>query len=188
MYKFNNIILPYLKEYNSVLLYVNLGDKFNLGGTIFEDIYDSNIKLIRKKINGVCNLGSILKLKKLFRLIQKYIKDKRILSGHDVSDGGLITTLIEMSISSNIGIDIDYSSNTIDCYDFYFNENPGIVFEVKRNQLDYILNNLLSNGIICNVLGTTVERNKINIKFNSKYILDKNINDLRYNWEKKVMN
>ena len=182
---FNHIILPNLKDFNSTLLYINLGNEYNLGGTIFEDVYDNNIKLINKKIKKICNLSSILKLKNLFILIQKYIKEKRILSGHDVSDGGLITTLIEMSISSNIGIDINYNNSKIDCYDFYFNENPGIVIEVKRNQLDYILNNLLFNGIICKVLGTTVKTNKININFNNNILIDKNINEIRYEWEKK---
>ena len=31
----------------------------------------------------------------------------KILSGHDISDGGLITTILEMCISSNIGWEIE---------------------------------------------------------------------------------
>ena len=39
------------------------------------------------------------------------IKDNKILSGHDRSDGGLITTICEMSLSSNIGCNIYLNDN-----------------------------------------------------------------------------
>ena len=42
----------------------------------------------------------------IFNIIQKWIEEGLILAGHDISDGGLITTLIEMAITSNIGLDV----------------------------------------------------------------------------------
>ena len=33
--------------------------------------------------------------------------DGKILSGHDVSDGGFITCLMEMAFAGNCGIDVD---------------------------------------------------------------------------------
>ena len=67
-----------------------------------------------------------------------------ILSGHDISDGGLITTLCEMSISSGIGIDIDVDiknndnlqnnkddNSLLKYFEFFFNEELGIVIEIE---------------------------------------------------------
>jgi phosphoribosylformylglycinamidine synthase len=137
---FNHIVTPNLKKTNSCLLYINLNNEYDLGGTIFEDIYDKNIKLINKNISKMCDLYSLGKLKTLFILLQKYIKHNKILAGHDISDGGLITTLIEMSISSNIGLNIDYYNQKHESIDFFFNENPGVVIEVNRRNINYIIN------------------------------------------------
>ncbi|MEF9437698.1 MAG: AIR synthase-related protein, partial [Candidatus Mariimomonas ferrooxydans] len=46
-------------------------------------------------------------LKITFRTIQLLIAKGLILSGHDRSDGGLITTLLEMAFAGNCGIEID---------------------------------------------------------------------------------
>ena len=43
--------------------------------------------------------------------MQEYIRNDIILSGRDRSDGGLLTTLCEMSLSSNIGINIEIPYN-----------------------------------------------------------------------------
>jgi len=39
-----------------------------------------------------------------FKAIQKMIGENLILAGHDRSDGGLITTLIEMALAGNCGM------------------------------------------------------------------------------------
>ena len=59
-----------------------------------------------------------------FKIIQHCIENNFILSGHDKSDGGLITTLLEMAFSSNKGLHIslpkDIGKNQI--HEFLFNE------------------------------------------------------------------
>ena len=57
--------------------------------------------------------------------IQELINNEFILSGHDRSDGGLITTLTEMSISSGIGIQVNGD------YELLFNEEMGLVIEIS---------------------------------------------------------
>ena len=179
---FNHIITPNFKRLNSYILYINLTNKCNLGGTIFEDIYNKNIRLVNKNINGVCDIKDMGKLSTIFNLVQKYIKHNIILSGHDISDGGLITTLTEMCISSNIGMDININNLVIDYIDFFFNENSGIVLEINERHIEYIINDLLKNGIGNIILGKTDK--KVNIRYKNKLILDRSIEKLRYQWEK----
>jgi phosphoribosylformylglycinamidine synthase len=41
-----------------------------------------------------------------------FFPDRKLVSGHDISDGGLITCVLEMAFAGNCGIDIDISSRS----------------------------------------------------------------------------
>ena len=64
-------------------------------------------------------------------MIQDLIIDDKILSGHDISSGGLITSLLEMCFTSdNVGMNINL--NEVDCKDsirLLFSENPGVLIQ-----------------------------------------------------------
>ena len=45
-------------------------------------------------------------LKRAFHAIQKLMSENLILAGHDVSDGGIITTFLEMAFAGNCGLRI----------------------------------------------------------------------------------
>ena len=60
----------------------------------------------------------------------KLLTDKKILAYHDRSDGGLITTLTEMSFASRLGLEINLDTALEDdkkLIDFLFNEELGVV-------------------------------------------------------------
>ncbi len=71
--------------------------------------------------------------KKVFDVLQNFIKEGIITSGHDISSGGLITTLLEMCFPENkIGAEIDLSfSNEKDIIKLLFSENIGVVFQAN---------------------------------------------------------
>ena len=54
---------------------------------------------------------NLLNEKKNGETLLKLIKKDLVLSSHDVSNGGLITALSEMSISSNYGVKIQKPKN-----------------------------------------------------------------------------
>ena len=54
-----------------------------------------------------------------------------IISGHDISDGGLLTTLVEMSISSTFGLDLNIRSE-FKMEEYLFSEELGLVLEFLR--------------------------------------------------------
>ena len=68
-----------------------------------------------------------------FNAIQDCIEDKNILAGHDISSGGLITTLLEMCFADNYsGMNIDLSGiGEADSVKVLFSENPGVVVQVS---------------------------------------------------------
>ncbi|HAW50141.1 TPA: phosphoribosylformylglycinamidine synthase subunit PurL [bacterium] len=65
--------------------------------------------------------------------IIELINDGFILSCHDISDGGMITTIIEMAILGDLGAEIDIEGiGTIREDKRLFSETPGFILEVKK--------------------------------------------------------
>ena len=58
--------------------------------------------------------------------------NKTSTAAHDISDGGLLTTVCEMLFKYNLGLDINLPNNLINCdsYDPYFNH--GVLERIKQ--------------------------------------------------------
>ena len=84
------------KKPQSSLIYIDFNQfqNYNLGGTIVASIMENQIgsELSFKTANSFY-------VRTIFNIIQKWIEEGLILAGHIRSDGGLITTLIEMAIT-----------------------------------------------------------------------------------------
>jgi len=70
---------------------------------------------------------------KAFNVIQELIENQSILAGHDISSGGVLTTLLEMCFAQNEGgIDVNLTGlNESDSVKALFSENPGIIVQPK---------------------------------------------------------
>ena len=42
-----------------------------------------------------------------------FVADRLLSAGHDISDGGLITCLLEMAFAGNRGVDVDFASGGV---------------------------------------------------------------------------
>ena len=165
-------VTPNFKKRDSNLYYISFTNKWRLGGSsiayIFNQLGDDE---------DCPDIEDVQILKSTFNQIQNLIYENKILSGHDVSDGGLITTLSEMSISSDIGFKIK-TPHGINPTNFLFSEEPGLVIEVDKD-LHYELYHIF--GYYIHYLGeTTTSDNMISINDN----IEIKINELRYYWEK----
>ncbi len=80
------------------------------------------------------------------------------MSGHDISDGGLITCAVEMAISGLCGINIHLSDKLSDfgsAVEIMFNEECGWIVECAKNDTDDILKRYRAAGVPCFILGET---------------------------------
>ncbi|MDR1259483.1 MAG: phosphoribosylformylglycinamidine synthase [Tannerellaceae bacterium] len=71
-----------------------------------------------------------------FRAVQEAIGRNLVLAGHDISAGGMITTLLEMCFA-NTGGGLDVTLDAIneqDIVKILFAENPGIILQVKEKK------------------------------------------------------
>ena len=116
------------------------------------------INLRNEKNNGEC----------LLKLIDKNL----VLSSHDVSTGGLIVSLAEMSISSNIGIKIHKPNILINSINYFFGEDQArYIVEVNNKNLSKVDKILKDNNVFYENIGITQpdffeieDELKINIK------------------------
>ncbi|NIN34127.1 MAG: phosphoribosylformylglycinamidine synthase, partial [Gammaproteobacteria bacterium] len=88
----------------SVLIMLDLSSgKRRLGGSALAQVYEQ----IGDEAPDVDNHQL---LRKGFEAVQELIREGLILSGHDVSEGGLITCLLEMAFAGNCGLDINLNN------------------------------------------------------------------------------
>ena len=155
------------------ILYIDFSNKpFELGGSSFAQTMS--------KLGKKCPDVDADYFAKTFNVVQKLISEEQILSGHDISSGGLITTLLEMNFPNvDCGMKLDVSTFDYDSIKTLFSENPGIVIQVEDSKaIEEILAN--ENINYC-LLGEVQSDRKLEIKLKSETIsLD--IDDLRNKW------
>ena len=146
----NNKINQYLKKDGNIIL--QIGKNFGqLSQSVFlEEIYSitdgppPEINLSNEKNNGL----SILKL----------INDKLVSSVHDVSSGGLIIGLVEMTFNSSYGIKLNKPKNLSNLMEYYFSEDQGrYIVEVEPVNLKKVNAILKENNVFAEILGSVQE-------------------------------
>ena len=88
--------------------------------------------------------------------VLKLIQDNQILSSHDVSNGGLIVALSEMSITSNYGVKINKPKKLTNLFKYFFGEDQGrYLLEIDSKNLANIEKFLKDNSIYYENIGFT---------------------------------
>ncbi len=125
------VVEPVLQKNGGNIYYINLSqDTYKLGGSSFSQV-------VNKIGSEAPSIKDAQNFKNTFNIIQQLIKDNKILAGHDVASGGLITTLLELCFADiNLGATLDLSEiGEQDAIKLLFSENAGIVFQ-STNDLD----------------------------------------------------
>ena len=113
----------------------------------------------------------------------KLIKDNLVLSAHDISSGGMIVSLAEMSINSGLGLKIYKPKKLANLLEYFFGEDQGrYLIEISKNNLEKIQGFLKKNNVfsevVAEVQNDTFEIEKI---FNLKIKDLHNFNNQWYN-------
>lgn len=158
------------------LILLDLGDgKNRMGGSSLAQVYG-------EIGDAVPDVDNPLALKALFTHIQALNSEQKLLAYHDRSDGGLLTTLLEMAFAGHCGLDCDISALTGDIASALFNEELGAVIQVRHSDTPAILaqlNNALAGCV--HLIGKVTKTNDIVIKKDDISFSDKRI-DLHRMW------
>jgi len=125
-------------------------------------------------------------LKRGFNAVQELVKRRLVLAGHDRSDGGLITTLLEMAFSGNCGIEVNLpaeEAHTVDPIAALFSEEAGMVVEYQPENEAAVLEVLTRMDVPHQVIGSSLAEKRVKVSFGWKAVLDEDMLVLRDIWE-----
>jgi phosphoribosylformylglycinamidine synthase len=128
-------------------------------------------------------------LKNCFLLLQECLSEGLIVSGHDRSDGGLVTTLLEMAFAGDCGIEMEISDQRADpaVIPLLFSEEPGLVIEYLPENEERIVAALNDKEIPFQIVGRTTKEKRIRISLSTPHapftVLDEDMRALRALWE-----
>ncbi|MBI2588761.1 phosphoribosylformylglycinamidine synthase [Candidatus Saccharibacteria bacterium] len=157
-------LTPQLQPGDTSLILIDLGrGKNRLGGSALAQVYN--------RVGNVCPDAEPEILRNFFGVIQKLNKQGKILAYHDRSDGGLITALCEMSFASRLGLEVDIAGLPGTATEILFNEELGVLIQVKSSDLPTVLSDLKAAvGRCVYDLAKTIPKQEIVIKNKSKLL------------------
>ena len=162
----------------SSILYIDFSkDELKLGGSSFGQIMNALGK-------ETPTINDAEYFKACFAAIQELINTDLILAGHDISSGGLITTLLEMCFPTpEAGMNITLK-NSEDVVKTLFSENPGIVIQIDN--LNEVTALLAKHKVDYQNIGTVTQTRELSIvncqlsidylrekRFHTSYLLDR---------------
>ena len=153
------IVTPVCIPNKGMLYYINLSSqKHVLGGSSLGQVLNK----IGSEAPGVDNIEVF---KNTFNVVQELILNEKIISGHDVSSGGLITCLLEMCFpSEKVGMEIDMTLlNENDTIALLFSENSGLVLQ---SEVD-LTNHFGEYEIECFQIGKVTQTGKLTFQNNN---------------------
>lgn len=153
-----------IKRNDSVLLYVNVSQSpFALGGSSFAQTLNY--------IGGVApDISNPDHLARAFTAIQSLVQSRLLLAGHDVSSGGLITTLLEMTFANKDGgFEVDLSVlDEPDLIKVLFSENPAWVLQVKEKHLVRVQEIFAEQKVSALVIGKPADKRVARVFLNNE--------------------
>jgi len=175
---FRKVVEPVLSPIeNSFIIYIPLNKgNFCLGGSSFGQI-------VGRLGDHVPNITDPSYFLSVFNSIQTLIKNNSLLAGHDVSSGGLITTLLEMCFGRNdTGLDIDLTKlSNNDIIRKLFSEQPAVVIQIY--DADATIKYFNTLGISAYIIGKVNISRSMTIT-NNQEIVNIDIDSLRETWFK----
>jgi len=126
-------------------------------------------------------------LKAFFAVIQGLNEDGHLLAYHDRSDGGLLTTVVEMAFAGHCGLDLHLDPLTDSKGDvpaILFNEELGAVIQVRQDATPDVLVQFSAAGLgeCVAVIGKPVNNAEVSISLNGEVLFDDDRRMLQRQW------
>ena len=159
----------------SSLVFVDLsGGHARLGGSALAQTF--------KQLGDVTPDCDTALLKRAFRATQRLLRERVLLAGHDRSDGGLLTTVLEMCFCGDCGCVMEATTEN-SVMEFLFNEELGLVVEVDDAKVAEVLAAYEAVQVPARVIAKTQGANRVKVSVNGAVVLDEDEKALHDLWE-----
>lgn len=149
------------------LVWINIENRFRLGGSALAQVYS-------QQGNDSPDLEHPQTLKAAFNVTQQLLSEGKLLAGHDISDGGLLVTLLEMAFAGLCGLDVNidvvlkrlgaksFETNNLPTiaapFVALFAEETGWVLEVLKSNLQSVQDAFDKANVSCFHIGQSIGR------------------------------
>lgn len=166
---------PDLKHRGHTLVYLPVNpEKWRLGGTALAQVYG--------QAGDECpDVENLLMVRRIFEVVQEAVAKGWVCAVHDVSDGGLVTTFLEMAFAGNTGLRV--STLGLEIFPVLFSEEPGVVLEVQNLEEANAFFGEREVAISPYIVGVVEESDCIAVIHNGKEVLNERMTTLRTIWE-----
>ncbi len=176
------VVSPVLKNIaDSKLYYIDFSNSpLALGGSAFAQTFNAVGQ-------DVPEISSPEYFAKAFNAVQALVNDSLICAMHDISAGGLITTVLEMNFANmNGGVKLDLNAFADkDVVKLLFAENSAVLVQIKNADAEKALAVLAENGVNFKEVGQPIAERIVLVENNKKeYLFD--IDFLRDVWFKSL--
>ena len=163
-------------DIQSKILHVKLNDKKRLAGSIFSQVTESQFQ-------ETPDIDDMQLLKIMFNTVQRLVAQNKILALHDISDGGLMITLLEMAFTKKVGLDLSLDKLAKDDLNStFFSEEAGIVIQVAEKFFDEITHELTKVGLIATSVGEISSSKEIVISSSDGELFRDSVINLEKYW------
>ena len=125
-------------------------------------------------------------LRALFAALRDLRREGLVLAYHDRSDGGLFVTLVEMAFAGHAGVSIDAGqgagTQAPERLAWLFNEELGVVLQVRRPQRERVEQVLANHGLGGRVVGQPTPDDDITVRFDGIEVLRQSRVSLQRAW------
>ena len=170
-----SITTEYKNLEDPCLVLVKPNNFFRLNGSIYQNIFETSF-------TDTPDISSE-ELKHLFNFIQEWINKKNIHALHDISDGGIFTTLSELCFTNKIGCSISLDNNfQVSPEQFLFSEEIGVVIQINESKLKELKQSAHSQNLIFQYLGKIGGSNFDILDKNKDKLFSRDIAELEQTW------
>lgn len=173
-----DVVTPDLKRpARGRILFVDLGGgRQRLGGSALAQVYG-------QVGDDVPDLEDAALLGRAFDAVQRLLGEGLVRAGHDRSDGGLVTTVLEMAFAGNCGVDVTLGGDARDAIPLLFAEELGLVLEVDEQDAERVMEALRAADVPCVAIGRATTEPRARITVGGAVVLDEDVRALRDLWE-----
>ncbi len=170
-----SITTEYKNLEDPCLVLVKPNNFFRLNGSIYQDIFKTSF-------TDAPDISSE-ELLNLFNFIQSGINKKNIHALHDISDGGILTTLSELCFTNKTGCSILLDNNfQVSPEQFLFSEEIGVVIQINESKLKELKQSAHSQNLIFQYLGKIGGSNFDILDKNKDKLFSRDIAELEQAW------
>ena len=163
-------------DIQSKILHVKLNDKKRLAGSIFSQVTESQFQ-------ETPDIDDMQLLNIMFNTVQGLVAQNKILALHDISDGGLMITLLEMAFTKKVGLDLSLDNLAKDDLNStFFSEEAGIVIQVAEKFFDEVTHELTKVGLIAASVGEISSSKEIVISSSDGELFRDSVINLEKYW------